>query len=200
MNTFLEFFVFSFNMASKFYYFGFGSNMLSKRIHIQNPGADRVGPGKLQDYRLDFYNNSEKWNGAPATIVPSKGDHVFGAIWEIDSCHLQDLDNQESVDRGVYTPITLPVMCITLQKYIQCRAYHLCQQPQTDIKCIPEQKIPSDRLPSETYLKTLVKGALETGIPDEYVNFLRSIKHNRNVVKTLETILELQDVKLVHTS
>ncbi|KAL9902132.1 gamma-glutamylcyclotransferase-like isoform X2 [Glossina fuscipes] len=152
------------------------------------------------DYRLDFYNNSEKWNGAPATIVPSKGDHVFGAIWEIDSCHLEDLDNQESVDRGVYTPITLPVMCITLQKYIQCRAYHLCQQPQTDIKCIPEQKIPSDRLPSETYLKTLVKGALETGIPDEYVNFLRAIKHNRNVVKTLETILELQDVKLVHTS
>lgn len=35
-------------MASKFYYFGYGSNMLAKRIHIQNPAAQRVGVGKLQ--------------------------------------------------------------------------------------------------------------------------------------------------------
>lgn len=39
-------------MASKFYYFGYGSNMLAKRIHIQNPAAQRVGVGKLE---VTFY-------------------------------------------------------------------------------------------------------------------------------------------------
>lgn len=35
-------------MASKFFYFGFGSNMLASRIHIQNPTAQRIGAGKLK--------------------------------------------------------------------------------------------------------------------------------------------------------
>lgn len=34
--------------GEKFYYFGFGSNMLTKRIHIQNPTAVKIGPGKLE--------------------------------------------------------------------------------------------------------------------------------------------------------
>lgn len=46
----------------------------------------------LQDYRLDFHTASNNWQGAPATIVPSTGDVVYGAIWEIDSCHIKDLD------------------------------------------------------------------------------------------------------------
>ena len=34
--------------GDKFYYFGYGSNMLTKRIHIQNPTAVKIGPGELQ--------------------------------------------------------------------------------------------------------------------------------------------------------
>lgn len=34
--------------GDKFYYFGFGSNMLTKRIHIENPTAVKIGPGKLE--------------------------------------------------------------------------------------------------------------------------------------------------------
>lgn len=35
-------------MVKKFFYFGFGSNMLASRIHIQNPTAQRIGAGKLE--------------------------------------------------------------------------------------------------------------------------------------------------------
>lgn len=38
--------------GDKFYYFGYGSNMLTKRIHIQNPTAIKIGPGEL---RVSFY-------------------------------------------------------------------------------------------------------------------------------------------------
>lgn len=41
-------------MENFFYYFGFGSNLLAKRIKIQNKSAERVGVGELNDYRLDF--------------------------------------------------------------------------------------------------------------------------------------------------
>ena len=34
--------------GSIFYYFGFGSNMLTKRIHIQNPTAKKIGAAKLE--------------------------------------------------------------------------------------------------------------------------------------------------------
>lgn len=38
--------------GDKFYYFGFGSNMLTKRIHIENPTAVKIGPGKLEVKKL----------------------------------------------------------------------------------------------------------------------------------------------------
>lgn len=34
--------------GDKFYYFGYGSNMLTKRIHIQNPTAVKIGAGILE--------------------------------------------------------------------------------------------------------------------------------------------------------
>ncbi|EDW78925.1 uncharacterized protein Dwil_GK11538 [Drosophila willistoni] len=191
-------------MASKFYYFGFGSNMLARRIHIQNPTAKRIGAGKLENYRLDFHTGSKNWLGAPATIVPTPGDHVYGAIWEIDMCNLKDLDDQESVPEGVYTPISVPVLLInnnsnTDFKSITCRAYHLTNQPKTILHAIPnltEIEIPYDRQPSHTYLKVLVKGAQETGIPADYVKWLTGLKHNGNLVDAMEKKLELDDIHL----
>jgi hypothetical protein len=41
-------------MENFFYYFGYGSNLLAKRIKIQNKSAERVGVGILNDFRLDF--------------------------------------------------------------------------------------------------------------------------------------------------
>lgn len=45
-------------MSSFFYYFGFGSNLLAKRIQIQNKSAVRVGVGILKNYRLDFADSA----------------------------------------------------------------------------------------------------------------------------------------------
>lgn len=35
-------------MSGRFLYFAYGSNLWSKRIHINNPSAVRVGIGKLK--------------------------------------------------------------------------------------------------------------------------------------------------------
>ncbi|XP_013116745.1 gamma-glutamylcyclotransferase [Stomoxys calcitrans] len=183
-------------MASKFYYFGFGSNLLAKRLHLQNPTAIRMGPGKLENYRLDFYFPSKRWNGAAATIVPTKDDFVWGAVWEIDGCDMKHLDEQEGVDSGIYTPISVSVYCSSLNKSLDCRAYHLCDQPATNLKNMSADEVPMERQPSLTYLKTLVKGALETGIPSDYVEWLKKVKHNTKSADYFEKELELDKIKL----
>ncbi|XP_037722089.1 gamma-glutamylcyclotransferase isoform X1 [Drosophila subpulchrella] len=184
-------------MASKFFYFGFGSNMLASRIHIQNPTAKRIGAGKLENFRLDFHTASKTWLGAPATIVPTQGSHVYGSIWEIDMCNLKDLDDQEGVFDGIYIPISVPVHSLTTDCNITCRAYHLTNQPQSELHADGAQEnIPLDRQPSKTYLKVLVKGAKETGIPEEYIKWLRGIRHNDIQAPTMEAKLELDQVQL----
>jgi gamma-glutamylcyclotransferase len=79
-------------MGGTFLYFAYGSNLLTKRIHINNPSAVRVGIGKLMNYQLDFAKYSERWRGASATIVKSDKRHVWGAIWEIGLEHMESLD------------------------------------------------------------------------------------------------------------
>ncbi|CAD7082753.1 unnamed protein product [Hermetia illucens] len=177
-------------VGNKFLYFGFGSNLLLKRIRIQNKTAVRKNIGKLKDYELDFYTNSTRWQGAPATIVPRLEKTVWGAVWEIDLNHMDDLDKQEGVDQGVYIPISVPIETPDGQTLI-CRAYRLTKLPP---ELRENEPIPFDRQPSSTYLKTIIKGAIESGLPEKYIEFLKHFKHNGNTVESIEKDLELSEI------
>ncbi|XP_075163469.1 gamma-glutamylcyclotransferase-like [Haematobia irritans] len=182
--------------GDKFYYFGFGSNMLEKRIHIQNPTAVKIGPGKLANYRLDFNDFSRNWDGAPATIVPHANRTVWGTVWEIDLTNLPDIDHQEGVHEGMYEAKSVPITLKSSGEVITARAYQLTDQPKNDFESMQPQEIPSKRLPSKTYIQCLVKGAIESGIDQEYVEWLRSLKHNGVVAEKMSTFLELDNIEL----
>jgi len=101
------------------------------------------------------------------------------------------------VSNGIYIPISVPVHSLTTDSNITCRAYHLTNQPQSELHADGVQEnIPLDRQPSKTYLKVLVKGAKETGIPEEYIKWLRGIRHNGKQAPTMEAKLELDQVEL----
>lgn len=71
---------------------------------------------------------------------------------------------------------------------IKCRTYQIIDLPEAcDIE---------EHLPSMSYLKTMVKGALESELPEEYIRYLRNIKHNGNLVRHREDALHLHDFKL----
>ncbi|XP_060528658.1 gamma-glutamylcyclotransferase-like isoform X2 [Cylas formicarius] len=133
-------------MVEKFLYFAYGSNLLSHRIHINNPSAVRRGIGKLNDYRLSFVTYSKRWGGCSATIVPKQSSVVWGAVWELDNCHRESLD----------------------------RSYRQTADPVDDAL----ENLPLDFRPSEPYLKTIIKGAEESGLPSDYLDFLKTIPHN----------------------
>ena len=49
-----------FAMENKtFFYFAYGSNLLTERIRINNPSARAKGIGQLKNYKLDFNNKSK---------------------------------------------------------------------------------------------------------------------------------------------
>jgi len=105
-------------------------------------------------------------------------------------------NSQEGVSDGIYIPINVPVHSLNSNDEVVCRAYHLSDQPKTDVHgqtCTTD--IPHCRQPSRTYLKVLVKGAEETGIPSEYVKWLKGLRHNDKNVESMELKLELSDVK-----
>ncbi|XP_011305035.1 gamma-glutamylcyclotransferase-like [Fopius arisanus] len=157
-----------------FLYFAYGSNLLAERIHINNPTAVRKGVGLLENYRLDFSGYARRWRGAPATIVPDNQAHVWGAIWEIDKSNLPDLDRQEGVDVNHYFSLDVDVKSPD-GKIFKCRVYQQCNNPKESLDV---SNLPSDRQPSYSYLSTIIAGAQESGIPSDYINFLKSIKHN----------------------
>ncbi|EDV41044.1 uncharacterized protein Dana_GF10818 [Drosophila ananassae] len=182
--------------GNKFLYFGFGSNMLAKRIHIQNPTAVRIGPALLEGYRLDFAFVSKRWDGAVATIVPTPGDSLWGTLWEIDLSNLPDIDNQEGVHLGIYEPRTVYVKRQNASESTPARAYLLIQQPETNLYELSQESIPASRQPSKTYLQCLVQGAIESSIPEDYVRRLKGIRHNNRVASKLEETLDLKEVQL----
>lgn len=64
------------------------------------------------------------------------------------------------------------------------------------LKHLNINEIPFDRQPSKTYLKTLIKGALETGVPDDHIHWLKTVHHNSKTVDKFEKHLELNDVDI----
>ncbi|XP_034483750.1 gamma-glutamylcyclotransferase-like [Drosophila innubila] len=180
--------------GDKFYYFGFGSNMLAKRIHVQNPTAVIMGPALLKDYRVDFATPNKLWMGAGATIVPDPKSQTWGTLWEIDLSNLPDIDNQERVHVGWYRPQTVQVEYNN--EKIPARLYVIVDEPEGNVHDMPPNEVPEDRQPSKTYLKVLVKGAIESGIPEHYVKWLKGFKHNNQTVAEFEERFELQSMEL----
>lgn len=158
-------------MANTFKYFAYGSNLLANRIHVNNPTAVRKGIGKLENYHLDFISFVKYWNGAIATIVPAPGEIVWGAIWEISLTDLPRLDKQEG---RAYIALDVEVILPDGNK-TKCRTYQHTTLPEkrVDLKFLPE-----NRRPSWIYLKTIIKGAEESGLPQDYQSFLKNISHN----------------------
>lgn len=157
----------------------------------------------FQGYRLDFSPpnqcKSPMWNGSAATVCEDDDPEarVWGAIWEIDLTHMSDLDRwvwqhrghignvtfgycrQEGVHQFTYFPL---IKGITLPngETIECRLYQISNAPTEKID-LTESNTPFERQPSQTYIETIVKGAIESELPAEYIEFLRNITHNKEL-------------------
>lgn len=143
---------------------------------------------------MDFSHYANRWNGAPSTIVPDPGREVWGAIWEISIENFASLDSQEGVHNKVYRPIKIAVETAAGSGE-ECRVYILCENPG-----LLEANQETTSLPSETYINVIIAGAIESGLPEEYIQWLKTVKHNGRqaipeLVQALNDHLTLIDQK-----
>ena len=166
---------------SRFYYFGYGSNLLQERIRLGNKSAEFVGTGIVEDHRLGFYRYSDRWKGATATIENIEGSQVIGCVWTMLNSDMENIDAQEGVPQNVYRPIELNVKMINPLKVdgfqnIKCRSYQIVDTS-------------SPGLPSDAYKNVIVSGAKQNSLPDFYIEKLQKIESNGVCeVKILEFI------------
>ncbi|KAH8862691.1 Gamma-glutamylcyclotransferase [Schistosoma japonicum] len=147
-----------------FHYFAYGSNLLKERIQLSNKSAQFVGVGFIEDYTLSFGGFSNNWFGATATIKPSPSEYVLGTVWKLCISDLHTLDLQESAP-VLYSPVEIPVTLVSENlSMINCRTYMLnsCE--------------PGD--PSPYYLDIILRGAVQSQLPQSYIDRLKKIKHN----------------------
>jgi gamma-glutamylcyclotransferase (GGCT)/AIG2-like uncharacterized protein YtfP len=77
--------------------FAYGSNLDAAQMRRRCPTAAFAGRAALRGYRLAFAGYSAAWGGAVATVVPSSGGTVEGALYRISLADRQRLDRHEGV-------------------------------------------------------------------------------------------------------
>lgn len=142
------------------FYFAYGSNLLSARIHVRVPSARFESTAVLAGFRLAF-NKRGADGSAKCNIMPgAESDSVHGVIWRISSTEKTALDAVEGpayytwwrmmtaggADWPVFTYVARPGMT-------------------TD-----------DRLPYDWYRAFVVAGAREHDLPPEYLDALHAVR------------------------
>uniref|UniRef100_A0A3B5KJX6 Gamma-glutamylcyclotransferase a n=1 Tax=Takifugu rubripes TaxID=31033 RepID=A0A3B5KJX6_TAKRU len=154
-------------------------NLLKERLELANPSASFVTTGRLKV----IFSSEHMWHGGVATIEFHPGAEVWGVIWTLSNENLTSLDNQEGVDRGLYSPLEVSVE--TDKGIIVCRTYqinnfHAC-------------------LPSPDYKMVVCMGAEQNGLPTEYLRKLKAIQTNNysgpSILDQLKTKKQLQPLR-----
>ena len=147
------------------WYFAYGSNMesatLSGRRGIE---FSRALPARARSWRLVLDKPALlPGHGAFANIIADASGECYGVLYEIATTELAHLDLTEGVLIGNYQRITIPVEPLA-GPHASIDAFTLTS----------ERRDPSLR-PSQRYMGLLIAGALEHGLPADYVAFLRTI-------------------------
>ena len=147
------------------WYFAYGSNMQSatlrgrRGIHFQHAVAGRVSGWRLVLDKPPLVSIGQSF----ANIVPAPGGEVMGVLYDITEADMEHLDVSEGVLLGNYQRVEVAVS--------------LLPEPH---RCVAAFTLTSDKRdptlqPSTRYMDLLIAGALEHGLPGEYVEFLRQI-------------------------
>jgi cation transport regulator ChaC len=149
-------------MDSTLWYFAYGSN-LDPRTFL---GRRRMQPletriGVLHDFELRFDLPVGPGERGVANVAPRLGDLVWGALYQLTQADADRLDRTEGVHVGFYRRFAVEVR--TAEGEVLSAFTYRSEAKRTE------------RKPSSRYLGLLLAGARELGLPDEYIERLRSL-------------------------
>ncbi|MAW79644.1 MAG: gamma-glutamylcyclotransferase [Parvularcula sp.] len=148
-----------------FFYFAYGSNMLTTRLRARCPSARAFGPAQAFNHQLAFSKRSHDGSGK-ATLAPSAEVHdvVPGVLFEIDKSDLIALDKAEEQGVGYDRFDAFNVQCVTRNQIIP----HTTYIARTHIAGL---------MPYDWYLALIIAGAREHSLEESYVKHLTETPH-----------------------
>ena len=146
------------------FYFAYGSNLLTEQMKNRSSDFEFLGTALLMDFRLKFGIPGTIFSGAVANVVEAAGSSVYGVIYEVDGLTIEKMDFFEGVEQGEYVRERVTVILCDSKKVVEAWIY-LSKAEATVVE-----------KPSKIYLKRLVDGAREHGLPESYIAKLESFE------------------------
>lgn len=144
-------------------YFAYGSNMRSARLVARIGNARAVCVARASGFALRFDKPGRDGSGK-ANLVRRPGGRVWGVAWALPDEAWPRLDRFEPGYRRASLPLeSLEPIAAGPDPGLQAAAYFYPSAP--DATRIP---------PSAEYLEHLIEGALEHGLPDDYIREIRA--------------------------
>ncbi|MCA9248495.1 MAG: gamma-glutamylcyclotransferase [Planctomycetales bacterium] len=146
---------------SRVLYFAYGSNMSERRLQARAPSARRVGLGQLAGHRLAFHKVGFRDGSAKCDIARADGETVHGVLFELAAHDLRALDDCEGAGHG-YDRVELSVASES-QASVLAYAYRAT-------------RIDPTLRPFTWYLRHVLAGAREAGLPAAYIEALAAVE------------------------
>jgi len=142
------------------WYFAYGSNMNRQQIErrVHRTGL-RWMTGRLDSYTLCFNKESTLDHSGKANIVPDEQGTVWGVVFEV---HEEELERLRAFEGG-YKKKKVEVVTPGQTEKLSAEAF------------VTDAGKP-DRLPTSSYLQTILEGACQHWLPMEYCQRLANVK------------------------
>jgi gamma-glutamylcyclotransferase len=141
-------------------YFAYGRNMGARTMELACPGHRFLGTAELRDHRLAFTRRSLRTSTGVADVLAAPGGSVWGALYELDDAHLAAIDKKEGAG-WAYERRTVRV--IAAGEELRAFAYTVIVPDAAHVQ------------PSGEYVRALLDGARERGLPADYVAALAAL-------------------------
>lgn len=151
-------------MSTPTNYFAYGSNMFVPRLRDRVPSAVVIGVYTLPEHQLKFHKRSDKDGSGKCDVffTGDENDFVVGILFEIDGGEEKVLDKFEGLGKG-YEKKNVTVANADGENETAFTYY-------ADKKCIDESL-----RPLHWYKQHVLAGAIENGLPDDYVEKIESV-------------------------
>ena len=159
-----------------FYYFAYGSNMLTTRLCRRCRGVRLAARADAWDYEIEFSKLSKDDSGK-ATLRHRTCARTPGVLFKIPITELDRLDECEGVNNGYERCDAFPVRLLDDDRIVKAKTY-LAESPDTGLK------------PYHWYIALVIAGASEHRIGFDYIADLWSVESTPDPVPNRKSRLK----------
>jgi gamma-glutamylcyclotransferase (GGCT)/AIG2-like uncharacterized protein YtfP len=120
----------------------------------------------LPDHALCFPRSSPVRHCGVAGLASRPGAEVWGVVYRLSAKDLSALDRREGYD---------PERRADINRYNRQAVRVLMNGEPLDCVTYFARPEPGDHVPSAEYLRTIIEGAEENGLPPDYISMLKTL-------------------------